>query len=229
MARYVSPANLAALQARRLVARDFLWIVARERATGALVPDGMWSDVGSVNAPVLNPDTGVASNRDFFGAGGLVSISDIPSVTNITVQTVTITMSQVDDHVAELVRFYDVKQARVEIYRGLFDPDTRKLVDPAVCRFVGFVDKVVIRTPSENEDGSVSITCVSHTQELRRSNPDTRSHESQKLRSASDDFFVDASVVGEWEHFWGKTAGAIVTAPAQKKGIFGLGGFLGIF
>jgi hypothetical protein len=48
--RNISAENLAALEARQLVARDFLWFVARDRATGAPVTDGMWSDVGDVSA-----------------------------------------------------------------------------------------------------------------------------------------------------------------------------------
>lgn len=224
----ISSPNQAALAGRVLVARDFLWIVARDRSTGDDVPDGMWSDIGTITAPVLNPDTGATDNRDFYGAGALVSIGDIPAVSNITVQNVTIILSQVDDHVADLIRLYDVKQGRVEIYRGLFDPNTRLLVDPAICRFVGFVDNVVINTPAEGDEGSVSLSCVSHTQEMTRSNPDTRSDVSQKIRAPGDAFFIDAATVGDIQHFWGSTSGTLTTQPSQaKQGLLGWGGFLG--
>jgi len=213
---------MAALEARALLARDFIWFVVRDRTTGAAVTDGMWSDVGDVTAEVINPDTGLAVSRTFYGSGTLIQCDDIPLVANMTIQNVTVRMSQVAERVEALVRTYDIKQARVEIYRGLFDPSTRALVSPAVCRFVGFVDEVRIDTPSENEDGAVTLTCVSHTQEMTRSNPDTRSHESQKRRSATDTFFVDASVVGDWEHYWGKTKGKVAAPPPRKK-------FLGIF
>lgn len=224
MARELSAANLAALEAGTLVARDFLWFVARDRDTGDPVTDGMWSDVGNVSAEVLDPDTGVADEREFFGSGTLVQVDDVPLVSNLTVQNITIRLSQVENRVEQLVRDYDVRQARVEFYRGLFDPNTRSLVDPAFCLFVGFVDKVEINTGAEDEEGGVVLTCVSHTQELTRYNPDTRSDTSQKLRSATDNFFADASVVGNWEHFWGKTSGAVAT---EKKGLFGWGNFLG--
>ena len=220
--RSLSSENFAALQARRLVARDFLWIVARDPDTGAPVPDGMWSDVGNVSAAVIHPDTGLPVTRDWYGSGTLVQISDIPAVANLSVQAVTIRMSQVADHVQTLVRQYDCKQARVEIYRGLFNPDTRQMVAPAQCRFVGFVDEIEINTPSENEEGSVEMRCVSHTQEMTRSNTETRSHESQKLRDDTDTFFVDASTAGEFEIFWGSVKGQIPTQPKRKK-------FLGIF
>ena len=213
MARTLDSEVLTALAARTLVARDFIWFVARNRTTGDPVADGLWSDVGNVAAEVINPDTGLAEERDFYGSGTLVSVSDIPLVSNVTVQQVTITLSQIDERISDLVRTYDLKQARVEIFRGLFDPDTRLLVSPVVPRFVGFVDEVQIRTASENEEGAVIVTCASHTQEMLRSNPDTRSHASQrKNRSATDNFFQDASVVGEWELFWGKKSGKISNA-----------------
>lgn len=222
MTRNISAENLAALEARQLVARDFLWIVARDRSTGDPVTDGMWSDVGNVTASIVHPDTGLEVSRDWFGSGTLVTINDIPLVSNLTVQSVEIRLSQVDDRVAQLVRDYDCKQARVEVYRGLFNPDTRQMVAPAECRFVGFVDVITITTATENEEGSVTLACVSHTQEMTRSNPDTRSHASQIRRNATDTFYQDSSTAGEWEIFWGSVKGKVPTQPKRKK-------FLGIF
>lgn len=202
---------LAALEARRLVARDFIWIVARNRDTGVPVSDGYWSDVGAITCEVINPNTGSAVERTFYGAGGLISVSDIPLVSNLTVQSVTVRLSQVADRVNDLLRTYDVKQAPIQIFRGLYDPETRVMVAPAEPRFVGFIDTAPITTPSENEEGGVTLNCVSHTQEMTRSNPDTRSDASQRLRSETDNFFQDAGVVGDWELFWGRASGPIAT------------------
>ncbi|MBI4047616.1 MAG: hypothetical protein HY371_12440 [Devosia nanyangense] len=224
--RSISAENQVALAARRLVARDFLWIVARDRSTGAPVQVGFWSDLSNVTALVLDPDTGLASLRPWYGAGGLISISDIPAVSVLTVQNTTIRMSQLDEQVEEAVRLYDIKQARVEIYRGLLDPDSRKLVAPAFCRSVGFVDTLEIKTGAENEDGGVTLNCVGHTQELMRSNPATRSHEDQRTRSSGDAFFADAVVASDWQHQWGPVQGKVQQKPS---GLFGWGGFLGIF
>lgn len=200
---------VAALAERRLVARDFLWIVVRSFETGDAVADGQWSDVGNITVDVVNPNTGGSVSRSYFGSGTLIQISDVPLVANLTVQTVAISMSQVSDRVQELVRAYDCKQAQVEIHRGLFDPDSRALVSPAECRFVGFVDTIEIKTPSENEAGSVILNCKSHSQELTRANSSTRSHADQQARLEGDTFFEDAPVVPLWELFWGRTAGRV--------------------
>lgn len=223
--RSISLQNQAALSARALVARDFLWFVARNRITGAPEPVGFWSDLENVTAFVINPDTLLPVSRTFYGAGGLISIDDIPSVSVLQVQDVRIRMSQLDEMVENAFRLYDIKQARVEIHRGLFDPVSRNLVAPAMARFVGFVNLVEVHTGAENEDGYVDITCVSHTQELVRSNPATRGHEDQLGRVAGDNFFIDAAVVPEWDLDWGETRGA--QKVETRKGLFGWGGVLG--
>lgn len=226
--RSISNANQIALNANELVYRDFIWFVARDLTSGAPVSVGFWSDIENVSSvPVTDPETGLTVTRNFLGAGGLISVDDIPSVSNIQVQDVHIRMSQLDEAVANVVRGYDVKQARVEIHRGLFSPISRQLVDPAFVRFVGFVNFIEIKTPTEEpgNDGYVDITCVSHTQEFTRSNPATRSHADQQLRAPGDMFFVDAAVVGDWKKTWGETRGA---QPVEaRKGLFGWNNFLG--
>lgn len=210
--REITAENYAALQARQLVARDFLSIQARTLDGTSTVWDHQWSDIGTFTANVIDPDTGETQSRTFVGTGTLTSISAILLVSNITVQNVTITMSQVSDHVASLVRGYDCKQAVVQVFRGMFDPSSRNMVGPAYPRFVGYVDTVDIKTPTENAEGSVTLTCASSTQEMTRSNPDTRSNASQVLRSSTDNFFQDAAVVSLWTLFWGKSTMPIETA-----------------
>jgi hypothetical protein len=39
---------------------------------------------------------------------------------------------------------------------------------------------------------------------MTRSNPDTRSNDSQKLRLSSDTFYKDTAATGDWEIFWGR-------------------------
>lgn len=204
--RVIPVSTQALLEAKTLVTRDFMRITARVRATGEPITEGFWSDIGDVTAQVIDADSGAVVSYDFFGAGALIAIDPIPMVSNLTVQSVTVRFSQLDDRIDELVRLYDVSQARVEIYRGEFDPATMRMVEPATARFVGFVDGAPIETPAEGGEGSVEILCVSAAQELTRGNPDTRSHESQVLRSEGDDFFIDVTGVGSLVIFWGRNS-----------------------
>lgn len=219
MTRNVSSEVYDALQAGNLVARDFIWFIVRDRDSGEPVTDGYWSDVGTRTLSVIDPNTGGSVDREWRGAGELIPISDIPLVSNLTIRNVTVLLSQVVDRVNQLIRDYDCKQGQVQIFRGLFDPETRELVAPAEARFVGFIDTISIRTPTENSEGEVTLNCVSHTQEMTRSNPDTRSHESQILRHAGDNFFEDVGVVGDWDLFWGKANGPVPAVPSTREAI----------
>jgi len=218
MTRTVSAEVYEALQQRTVVARDFIWFVVKDD-NGDSVFDGYWSDVGNISAQVIDPDTGGPVTRSFFGSGTLIEADDIPMVSNLTVQTVDIRLSQCADRVNDLVRTYHCKQGRVEIFRGHYDVETHALVSPATPRFVGFIDDIQILTPAEGGDGSVTISCTSHTQEMTRSNPDTRSDASQQLRAPGDDFLVDVGVVGEWNLFWGKSSGVAPAATLANSAV----------
>lgn len=204
--REISLENYNALLAGNLVARDFVWFEVRTRDTGDIVTDGYWSDVYSGSFDVIDPETGGSVSRPFAAGAGLIEISDIPLVSTLSVQQVTITLSQVSDRINTLLRTYECKQGRIEISRGLFDPISHNIVGPASSRFVGTIDEAPVVTPKENDLGNVTLTCTSHTQELSRSNPDTRSDASQKLRSETDNFYQDTPVVGTWQLFWGKAS-----------------------
>lgn len=210
MTRLSTPQNDAAMRGQQ-VARDFVRFVVRDRNTGAPVEDAYWSDVYPITAYVIDPDTGGVLARNFAAGRGLISISDIKLVSTLTVQTVQIRLSQVSDRINTLLRFYDCKQGRAEIFRGRFDPDSRVMVGPALPRFVGTIDQAPVTTPKENESGDVTLTCTGNTQELTRSNPDTRSDASQRLRSATDEFYADVVVVSTWDQFWGKAGGPVRT------------------
>ncbi|KEJ93989.1 hypothetical protein SAMN05444149_108107 [Pseudosulfitobacter pseudonitzschiae] len=202
--RVIPVSTQALLEAQTLVVRDFMRITGRVRATGAPITEGFWSDVGDVSAQVMDADTGLPVTYDFKGVGALIAIDPIPMVSNLTVQEVEVKFSQLDDRINELLRLYDIRQAKVEIYRGEFDPDTWRMVEPAASRFVGFVDGAPVETPAEGGEGSISIKCMSSAQELTRGNPDLRSHESQQVRSPGDDFYKDVTSCGDLVIFWGK-------------------------
>ncbi len=216
MTRTLSAENFDALKRGSLIARDFIWFIVRDLETGTPVTDGYWSDDHDIVAAVIDPETGDSVERSFAAAGGLIQISDIPLVSTLTVQQVTITLSAVSDRINDLVRGYDCKQGKVEIFRGLLDLDSRLLVAPAFPRFVGFIDEAPINTPVENEQGDVVLTCTSHAQEITRANIDTRSDVSQRRRSPSDNCFQDVAVVGGWSINWGKDSGVPQTVKGKS-------------
>jgi hypothetical protein len=206
--RDIDSASLAALAARALVARDFIQITGISFEDGSSQTAYFWSDYGTVTAEVIDAITGVATSHEYIGTATLLKIDDIPLTSDVTVRTVNATLSQINQAVVDAVRGYDLKQAPVQIHRGLFDPATRELVAAPLPRFVGFVDTSIITTPQEGNDGSIVLTLTSHTQELTRFNTAKCSDADQQRRSSGDTFYQDMAVVGNWQIFWGQAKGS---------------------
>lgn len=194
-----------ALENNSLVPRDFMTVSARNRSDNSTVKEHLWSGVEDIQVNVLNPFTNSTEARTFVGAGHMVGIGPVPRVGNLTVNTVTIQLSQVASDTDRLIRTYDPKYSVVELFRGWFDPDSKSLVDVARPRFVGFIDEIEVTTPKENEQGVVEVTCKSFTQELTRASAATRSDSYQRLRDANDTFRKYCATVGNREFRWGQS------------------------
>lgn len=202
--RNVDGNTLAALAQGSVVPRDFLWLVPRDRATGADHPVGFWSDVGTVEAQVIDPDTDTVLTRTYSGAGDLVEVGPVALISGLTVQTVSIRLSQITAEAAQAVRGYDLRRALVELHRGFLDPATGLQIAPALPWFTGEIDGAPIPTPAEGEAGAIDLRAVSHAQELTRTSPARRSDADQRLRDPSDGFFRHAATVGTWRVNWGQ-------------------------
>lgn len=202
--RDLLPANQAALVGRVVMPREFLQIEVRDRETGAAVYERMWSDRGPISAQVRNIDTGGTDTWAFAGAAGLVQIGDIPMVANLEVQEIEITMAAYGVDVDRLLRTYDPNHAPVTIWRGYLNVESRLMVAPAEPIFFGFIDGIDLPTGAEGSEAFAKLTCVSHTQELTRSNPETRSDASQRRRHPDDAFFEGVNALKDRTFFWGQ-------------------------
>lgn len=213
--RQLLAANQAALLGSVIMPRDFIEIAAKNRTTGAIVYERLWSDIFSVSAQVVDPITGNTVTRAFTGAGGLVEgDGGIPMVSNLTVQETSLIFSAYGTDVDRIFRLYDVKGAQIIIWRGFLDTGTRLMVAPAETIFIGEIDDVELPVGADGSEEFARVTCLS-SQELTRSNPDTRSDASQKRRDATDDFFKYAAAVPDWTMWWGQKKSPI---PAETSG-----------
>jgi hypothetical protein len=216
-------AEISALQQPVIDSRNFVWITAKDRSNGAPSSFGFWSDAGPFTCNVKDALTGATVSRTFSG-GGLISVGAIPRTIGLTIRRVDVEMSAIDATAETMFRTYDMRLAPVQIYRGIFTPGTFNLVAPAKPGFVGYVDTAPVVTPAEGGASKVTLTCVSHTVELTRKNPDVRSHESQQRRAPGDDFYKDVNTVGEWEVTWGqerKLASGQNDSFGRRAGSFG--------
>ncbi|MCM2472159.1 hypothetical protein HGO38_01540 [Rhizobium sp. CG5] len=204
----ISTGFLAALVAARedgIVPRRLVYITAKDRETGDPVEVGIWTGDDDVNIPVLSGLTGTEETRTYYGGLNL-SVGEIPRVSDLTTQTVTIEMSQIAEITQLLVRGYDVRLAKVEIHDLLLDPRSRMPVAPAEIAFLGEVDGAPIDTPAAGSDGKITLNVVSDAiSMLSRTNPAKSSYQGQKRRS-DDRWGRYKGTVGNWELPWGQKA-----------------------
>jgi len=210
------PANVEALLGDTIFPRDFLELTVRSRETGQTVVERLWSDRYDVTAPVLDLDTNTVTTVAWQGAAGLVEISDLSFVSNLTVTEAAISLAAYGVDVDRLLREYDAAQGRVRIWRGFLDVNTRQLVAPAESIYIGEVDDIQLPTGAEGEETVATLTVLA-SQELTRANPETRSHTSQLRRDPTDDFFKYAATVGKWVMWWGQTKGTIAADSAAER------------
>lgn len=201
--RSVDSLTEAAVQSRSgIIRRNFVWITAKNRTSGAEETMGLWNGDHDITINVISGITGLSTARDYVGCGPLLGIGPIPLVSDLTVRTVTVSLSPIDAAVEQAIRGYDPRQGKIEIHRGFYSLDNQIIVAPPIPRFVGRINKSPINTPAAGGEGSIEIECVSDSRELTRINPAKKSDETQKLRSG-DRFRKYTTVAGEVSIFWG--------------------------
>lgn len=215
--RDIDAAILTQLQSGRLVARYLVFIIGKDFTTGAPEEAGFWTGLSTVTATVIDAKTQAPTARDFVGSGSIESIGDIVLSADIAVQTVTVRLSMVHDTVNNFIRGYDVRFAEIQIYIGVFNPETRELAANPFSLFLGYVDGAPITVDPMGGGSHVELQCVSNTREMTRSNPDKRSDESQQRRSAGDRFYQYTAVMGDRVIFWGQAQGSLNQAPKNKS------------
>jgi len=196
--RSYPPATAAAFGSRGgLVVRVLVWIVARNRTTGAQEAAGFW------NGEEDRGFTIDGAQRVYTGAGGLLSVDPIVMRAGLSVQMQRLSLSGVSEAVEDVVRGYDVRLAPIEIHRALYHPETGALIDAPHRVFKGTVDEIELRTPEAGGTATVTVSAASSLRALTRGLALKKSHESQQLRQG-DQFRRYADVSGRVTVWWGE-------------------------
>lgn len=205
-------------EAGAIQARHFVEIKARRRARPRrFKTERFWDDVGEFSALITEPDTGDERTRRFYGAGALLAISPIPRTLGLTVNRVTLSLSQLDENVLTVLQKQDARGAEVTIWLGAFRPGTREQIGAAVVKFRGFIAKLDIVTPAEGGFGEATAECVSALAEITRANNEFRAAGSQRERDPNDAFFDDAGKAGILRIVWGQHDGAIDASATARS------------
>ncbi|MCZ4501030.1 MAG: hypothetical protein JWQ74_3585 [Marmoricola sp.] len=181
----VSSNTYFALQNARktgIVPRDFVWIRALNTSTDAIETIGLWNGEVPVSVAVIKPSDGTTVTRTYQPMAGLMAVPAIPATMKLEVRSARLTFSSLSPAVINAVLVYNPKNQPIEIHRGLFDPATMNLVDPAWCRFDGLVNRAPVKRAKIGNDGQVQIECQSHSRNLTFGNPAKLSDEFFKRR-----------------------------------------------
>lgn len=204
-----------------LIKRDFVWVVAKNRSTGASESVGLWNGMDAKEVSVVNPVNGETVTREYQASGSLLSIPTIPCSLDDEVRTVKVKISHLTAPVLNAIRLYDAQMATIQIHRGIIDKASGNLVDPAMCRFSGFINEAPIDIPAAGQEGSIELSCVSSARFMTNSSWSLFSVEYLKNRyhasGVTDLFGKFLDVAGAWRIWWGGEIKTIGSTDKKSK------------
>lgn len=205
--RSVSSAYLSALTNARengLIVRKMAYFTAKDRGTGDPAYYGFWTGDEPITTNVVSTTTGSAVERTYVGSVGL-EVGQIARVSNMTIQNVAITLSQIEATALALVREDDPRLATVEIHDCLLGTDGLPVANPEPV-FYGEIDQASIKTPSAGSVGGIEMMAVSSAIVLLSlTNPRKRSYAGQAQRTA-DQFGRYSNATAYSKIYWGENA-----------------------
>ncbi len=179
-----------------VVSRWLLWVEARNGQTGATEALGLWT--GDDNQTF----TIDGQSRSYYGAGGLISLSDLVYEAGTNVRMQTVSLGPLTPEVEMLIRGYEPRLAPAEIHLAIFDPDTMQLLDTE-RRFKGWVDSAPINTPKLGGNAVCEVTLASSSRAGTQTLALKKSDQSQRLRGG-DRFRRYADISGAVPVWWGE-------------------------
>lgn len=186
--------------------RRFLTVWAKERLNPSITHQvGLWTGDRTISCQVQDGNTGLYETRTFTG-GVTLDIPDIPEVSDLTIQSIEISVSQNAEIIDLIAREWDLRLARIELHEAAFQPGTPVMAGEPEILFLGVVDKNPITTPAGGSEGSATISIVSSAiMDLQRQNPAKSSYEYQKRRNF-DEWGKYSAKVKTWKLPWGREA-----------------------
>lgn len=178
--------------------RQLLWIIARNRSTGAPEEHGLWS---GEDHQVFTVD---GEGRTYYGVGQFIDWGQLQVESTLNIRKLSAAVSAITPEVEEVLRTFDPKFAPVQVHLAFFDPETNNLVGNPYRVFKGWIDKFPVRRPANGSDAQGTIDMVGHTRILTRQLALKRSDETQRQRAAGDTFYNDVAITGQVQTPWGE-------------------------
>lgn len=197
--------TITALQSGALVLRDFLTVDGKTLGGSAQL-FGYWTGEDNAAVNVVPVGGGAPVNRIFMGGGTLLEVPQIVDAIGMEARSVTFGLDHISDAVLspmDMVYGHNVRVARVELHRGVFDPDTWNLVANPHLLFAGRVDGASVDDAAAGGEGGLGLEAIGNSIDLTKTNPAMESDEQQKLR-AGDRFRRHGDTAAQLSRWWGQ-------------------------
>lgn len=196
--------TIAALASGGVVFRDLLTVQGKTLG-GAAATFAYWTGEDDVAVNVVPAGAETPVSRNFVGGGTLIEVPPIVDAIGIEARSVAFGLDHISTAAGgplDMVFGNNVRVARVELHRALFDPATWNLVTTPHLLFAGRVDGASVDDAAAEGQGGLSLEVISSAIDLTRTNPAMESDEQQKLRSG-DRFRRHGDTAGQVETWWG--------------------------
>jgi hypothetical protein len=205
MVRPLDVATQGAIRDRsRIIPRDFVLFTITENET---VSRFGFTNIGEdVITNVVVNGVGAVESHTFYGDNASIQAMDaIPLKIGLSVDTVQLKLNPLHPVVQLMARGHEIglRTARVQVFRGLLDPNSMLLVGNPRSRMLGQVNGAPETVAAAGGQSVRTIKIVSHTREMTRTNSAKKSDETYRQRNG-DRFGRYAGTAAQWELWWGE-------------------------
>lgn len=200
--------TIAALESGAIVVRDLL-TVSGKTLGGSAAEFDYWTGEDNVSINVLPLGQVTPVSRNYVGGSTLLDVPAIVDAIGLEARSITFGLdhiSTVTGSPMDMVYGNNVRVARVELHRALFDPATWNLVSTPVLMFAGRVDGASVDDAAADGQGGLSLEAQSSAIDLTRRSMAMESDEQLRLRG--DRFRRYGDTAGQVETWWGQNKAA---------------------
>lgn len=193
--RSIPSAIMTLLAARTgVVVRNAVWIVARDRATGAPASLGFWDGHYDLTLTIDG------APRTYVKAAGMFAVPTVQAQTGIEQRVLRIGLAGMSDALITATRAYEARLAPIEVHRVVYDPTSGDRLGQYRL-FRGVIDEVTLPNAAVGDEAEGEIACISSARSLSRRLPFKKSDAVQQRR-AGDRFRRYVAISGEVEVTW---------------------------
>lgn len=201
--------TIAALESGQIVVRDILTVKGKTLG-GSVAEFVYWTGEDNIAVNVVPAGETTPVSRNAVGGATLLGVPAIVDAIGLEARSVAFGLDHISSAAGspmDMVYGNNVRVARVELHRALFDPATWNLVSTPHILFAGRVDGAAVDDAAAGGEGGLSLEAISSAIDLTRTNPAMESDEQQRRRDG-DRFRRFGDTAGQVSTWWGQAKDA---------------------